>query len=138
MLGLWNMYGRVTAAARVGDATPSWTYGSSSWRAMDGSASNRVAFVQGLAEDPVSASLQVGFVSAAASPAIAIGLDSTNAPAGPVGPPGVAGATATYAGLVGTGLHALQALEASPAGNTIFYGSLYGSQIQALLALVRG
>lgn len=54
-IGLWNAYNRVLVEGQVQDAAASWTYATASWRNADGSASNRVTFVTGLAEDAWSA-----------------------------------------------------------------------------------
>lgn len=45
----WNCYNRVPKAMKKVDATASWTYTTTAWRAADGSASNGLALVCGLA-----------------------------------------------------------------------------------------
>lgn len=48
--GIWNAYNRVSARSISRDSNSSWVYGTATWRAADASNSNRVSYVDGLAQ----------------------------------------------------------------------------------------
>ncbi len=80
---LWNCYNRVSVSTFVQDSTNSWTYNSLTWRAPNGSATMRAAFIQGLAEDAFEASYKC-YSSNTLNNAnqrrfIGLGYDATNA-----------------------------------------------------------
>lgn len=54
---VWNYHNRVTRQLKVMESAASWTYSATAWRAANNSSSNRVDFVRGLNEEPVSATL---------------------------------------------------------------------------------
>jgi hypothetical protein len=81
-IGIWNAYNRVLTASRVQDSTASWTYGSTAVQNSHASATNRVSFVRGLAEDPVSASYSVPCIPGTSSDASAGIWDGTTVLAG--------------------------------------------------------
>lgn len=83
-LGVWNMYNRVDVVAQVQDSVDSYTYQTSTWRAPNGSTTNRVSFINGLAEDGAYAMRWQEATNSASSdiPAIGIGLDTTSTNAG--------------------------------------------------------
>lgn len=64
-LGVWNAYNRVLVRAYVQDSTASWTYSPATIRSANGSNSNRVNIIAGLAEDSaqVSYSSQIGIAT---------------------------------------------------------------------------
>lgn len=117
-LGVWNMYNRVEVTWNVQDSTDSWTYQSTTWRAMASSSSNRASFVRGLDEDGVIAMSNSWMTSTAAdNPVNGLGLDSTSAlatnAAPGVVPAGVLSAQGDtrYSGFPGLGFHYLQCIE---------------------------
>ena len=68
---------------RVLETTGSWAYNLATWRQANGAAGNQLDFVIGLPEVPVSVQAMAvyGNTSANRTGLIAIGLDSTTAPA---------------------------------------------------------
>jgi len=120
-LGVWNMYNRVDVAAAVQDTTDSWTYQSTTVRAMNNSNTNRVSFIRGLDEDGVFAQNSVMTGNSISDVGItAFGLDATNAIASKssVVDCMVVSSSAqintsmpSYSGLPGLGFHYLQCVE---------------------------
>lgn len=136
-LGVWNMYNRVRVSWNVQDDTTSWTYQSTTWRAMASSSSNRATFVRGLDEDSVSAHHNNWMVSTVSdNPVNGLGLDSTsalaaNASPGVVAAGGISGlGIAKYEGLPGLGLHYLQCIEkcSGVVAPCTFYGDGGGTE----------
>jgi hypothetical protein len=123
---LWNYYNRVVRYMEKYDASASWTYTSAAYRQANGSTANQLDYVCGVAEDCVSASVIASASNTAASTfiQIAVGVDSTTTPSGPLGRQGqpangvIQTATATYEGLPGVGRHFLTWLEYSAASGT--------------------
>jgi len=80
-LNVWNMYNRVDVATEVRDSTVTWTYTSAVWRSLNGSNTNRINFVSGLAEDGIlvtgNGRIQSGANLAASF--YGVGLDSNTA-----------------------------------------------------------
>ena len=147
--GVWNNYNRVLVSWNVQDTTDSYTYQSTTIRAMNGSNTNRATFVRGLDEDGVFCqnSQTIGTSASGDVPVISIGLDATNAFAAnaslgfqQTGSP-VANSTEThYSGLPGIGLHYLQCVEKCSAAVAAcqFYGDQGGTIIrQAFIGLAR-
>jgi len=126
ILGLWNAYNRVTVSAFNMDSTASWTYNSATWRAFNGSNSNRVTFVDGLQQSAVEANIRTTFWTIGATYfSMSVSVDSTSAPPTAWSLSGQNGAgnivlgdtyTETFAP-VGTGLHFVQAMEAELIGS---------------------
>ena len=115
---VWNMYNRVVGAPRVLDSGTSYTYNSTTLRAMRASNGNRISFLRGFDEDGVRAMLATSFSGGASGDyAFGINLDSTstldatcNLAYGSFGGLTAPGAN-TYAGLPGLGYHYLQCVE---------------------------
>lgn len=134
ILGLWNAYNRVTYSAMNRDTTVTWTYGSRIWTSLNGSASNRVSFVDGLGVSPVYGVLQnTNYATNGATAGVAINLDSTSAtPNASVrgsnaGVGGMVIATAYSEGFqpAGIGLHYIQAMQVDilNAGTATYIGA---------------
>ncbi|MGO7329206.1 hypothetical protein AB9E14_23800 [Rhizobium leguminosarum] len=81
-LPIWNMYNRVPIQAFNLSSTASHTYTSSTWRQYQGSANCAITFVQGLAEDNITAFVASKTQIAVSNGglAISVGLDSTTTP----------------------------------------------------------
>lgn len=78
---LWNMYNRVPRSLFVTDTTASWTYSTASWRQANGSTSDQVQVVVGLAGPAIH--LQADATrsnTSAAVGATGIGINSNSAP----------------------------------------------------------
>lgn len=147
---LWNQYNRVERSMNVIDTTNQWSYTTNAWRQANGNTANKVEFLVGSAEDPVSAILiqSMGYDPGSFSIS-GIGLDSLTARSGitAVGYNNNIAAislslTATYRGYPGVGYHYLAWLEhglGSPAGS-IFYGDNGESGIRqsGMTAAIRG
>ena len=148
-LGVWNNFNRVYVTWNVQDTTDSYTYQSTTIRAMNSSNTNRATFVRGLDEDGVFCqnSQTIGASASADVPVISIGLDATNAFAAnaslgfqQTGNP-VANSTQThYSGMPGLGVHYLQCVEkcSAAAAPCQFYGDQGGTIIrQAFIGTTR-
>lgn len=124
-LYLWNCYNRVRVAAVCRDSDDTWNYTTATWRAANGSNSNRITFFRGLNDGPVDVSYfaSSGNSTGGVSRWNGVGLDSTSAFSGL---PGIAaggsfstvGHVARFNGFAGLGLHYAQALERSTASGT--------------------
>ena len=83
IIGLWNAYNRVPFSALCQDSAATYGYGTNTWRAKDGSTSNRVSVVDGLGQSPITASSAQAvalFSTAVASDAsVGVVVDSTSA-----------------------------------------------------------
>ena len=73
-LGLWNQYNRIIVTLSEQDSTASWVYSTNAWRAVDGSANNRVTLVLGNREDSETASY---FVQETGGCTLGIDVNST-------------------------------------------------------------
>lgn len=144
VIGIWNMYNRVQVAPRVNDSTASWSYNSTTARAMNNSNGNRISMVRGLDEDGVLAVLQHTFSGGASGDyQLGVSLDSTStfSTAGCYGSFGTASAPAavTYAGLPGLGFHYLQCVErqVTTASAATGFGVLGSIQLHNFTAQLR-
>lgn len=118
---VWNMHHRVPRPMRVWDTTDTWTYSTATLRQANGSTANQLAFVRGVNEDAASASVSANVVNSTSSVRyvrVAVGLDSTTAPASDSNvSSGACTDTVTpallcnYTGLPGLGYHYLAWLE---------------------------
>jgi hypothetical protein len=131
-LYLWNCYNRVAATGVSRDSTDSWTYSTAAWHSYNTSATNRVSYVVGLADDPIFVLFNSVCSAAAGESGITgVGIDSTGAISGctmyaqglaVTGGPPLAGSP-WYAGQPGIGYHFAQALEyGNGVGAQTFYG----------------
>jgi hypothetical protein len=127
------------------DATNTWTYGTATWRPANNDTGNRVAYVQGVAETPITASVACGiFPPTGSSGSVGIGIDATNADSSVLRyqPPAntTSNAMADYLGYPGIGYHYIQWLEyarLNGGGNTTFIGDNgIVTQQSGLLAMV--
>ncbi len=142
LLNVWNMYNRFDVAARVEDTFTSTTFAAGT-APFNGSTNNRVSYVVGLAEDPVSA-VGSGYIvpPSSAQAGIGQGFDSTsvNSALGQVAysSGGTVGFGLTSTGSFNViGFHYIQALQTSTAAGANAYGSGVGLGINAGL-IVRG
>jgi hypothetical protein len=131
---MWNYYNRVSVTTIVTDSAASWTYTGATVHTSNSSVGNRISFVNGFAEDGISASFlqQINAPSGGAG-FIGLGLDTTTVfdkygAVSAVGS-GIAltpSVTITYAPQLGG--HFVQALEAADGVNTatFFAGNRYG------------
>jgi len=132
---LWNYYNRVVRILRVRDTTDSWTYAVAAYRSWNNSTANRVEFVRGLDEDPVTLRF-TGFSTTAGGVAggVGIGLGSTSS-----------NSAFTYNYLINTvatmiqaeyrdipalGYNYLQLLEFASGATVTFYGDLGVAYLQ--------
>jgi hypothetical protein len=128
ILGVWNMYNRIDVCAMVRDSTNSWTYSTASFRSANNSTTNRITYVQGWAEDDLTACYSCPCISGASSnyASVGIGVDSTSATSGSIGTQGdnvtPQSFSAHYMGNPGIGRHYFQALEYSSSGASTFFG----------------
>jgi hypothetical protein len=123
-LGVYNAYNRLPITAAAMDSTSSWTYGTSTERPADNSTSNRITFLDGLAQSNFTASYSVAMANSSTGNAIiGIGLDSTtsiNVPWAQTGGTFLLNPTATIASYPLLGLHYVQAMEDVFAGTETF------------------
>lgn len=137
ILGLYNAYNRIKATAICRDNTTSWTYATASWRASDNSSSNRISFVDGLAQSPIVAQFtQVNTTSTSANNvAIGTNLDSTTSTPKAVGAQGstaVISVTAKEPYLPVLGFHYVSAVEYTTAATSTYYGFINNNQYHGL------
>jgi len=113
--GVWNAYNRRLVSTLVGDSAASWTYGSTTWRAANNSATIRASLVVGLNEDVVIATYYGQVIPGTSQVATSgVGLDVTNAATGVRGQNSAGGQVptpASYRGTIGIGFHFFSALE---------------------------
>lgn len=123
---VWNAYRRVIKNFLIKDTTDSWTYTTSAWRSLNGSAANRVNFVVGLNEELLSMNGAVNINGGAGY--IGFCLDNTNtnnASLFTIGS-GYIPSIAWYNAYPGIGFHFLQMVEYS-SSTTTFYGDAGGA-----------
>jgi hypothetical protein len=141
VISVWNAYNRVDVRGLVADSTDSWTYGSGSFRAANGSSTLRASFVQGLAEDGWESRYEAAANGGGSSgiAVVAVGLDSTTS---------ASGSTRQFVSLGNVlafcvasrrdqallGWHYHQALENNVTATVTFYGDNAGSTVQSGLA----
>ena len=80
-LGLYNAYNRVLITAIEQDSTANWNYATSTARPTNNSTSNRISWLDGLAQSSVAFSGHVAAFISASTPAVVIwvNVDSTSA-----------------------------------------------------------
>lgn len=121
VLGLYNAWNRVRLIGRSQESTANWTYNSATVRNANNSASNRVTWIDGLAQSPVEAR---AFGYTAAQGVIGVGINSTSAFGGVMAYANAGGSMTAADSLTALGLNFAQALEASASGTVTFYGNL--------------
>lgn len=125
-LGVYNAYNRIRTMSFSADNTASWSYASTTWRAWNGNVSNRISYVDGLAQSPLMAHAMM--VSGAGYLCVGVNRDAT------VGAPVSTlelGAGTTSAGGAGMtepfppslGFHYMQAMESAASGTGTPQGS---------------
>lgn len=136
---VWNYYNRVERQMQVLDTTDSWSYSTATVRQARATATNQISYIQGVAEDAVSARV-IGMASTSASTArtvtVGIGVDSTTAGINSPFMVFVAGIISSgvmeYVGYPGVGQHDLVWLEAGAGADTqTWYGDNGGAVIQS-------
>lgn len=141
---LWNAYNRRMISTFTRDTTSSWTYSTTTIRALNASNGNRASFVCGLDEEAVRVDLAVN-IGAPASPSgaagyVALGLDSTTAAATEAwfAGHGIASALlvciSSYVGRPGQGFHFVQALDDVTGSTFTFYGNTNMSMVGTFAA----
>jgi hypothetical protein len=140
VIGIWNAYNRVKTSALNRDSNSGWTYSTSStWRAADGSNSNRISWLDGLQQTPVKAGYQVLFQVSANDTAALVGVNLNSTSAAPNLQAGATTPVSTYFNTqIGgeenfppqLGLNYIQAMEMYESSGTVsFYGAPYESLI---------
>lgn len=133
-IGLWNAYNRVVVRGQVRDSSATdWSYGAAAWRAANGSATARVTFVTGLAEDAWRADYDaIGYFNTTSYSTVGLGLNTTTAPTGITGylnANNVPSLAAGHAVVQTLGANYLSAIEYVAGGTTKFIaGSTTGVQ----------
>jgi hypothetical protein len=127
LFSVWNCYNRVRVYSRSSDDTDTWSYGSQTWRASNGSNNMRASFVSGLAEDAFSARFS-SFLQTSGSGfgnLIGVAFDVTNALSGTPGCLFGSSVSGTFTGEHSTtalGFHFFQAIESAGGALQTFYG----------------
>lgn len=134
---LWNNNNRVSRRLQRTESTATWTYSTATWRQANGSASNQLQVVTGVAEDNIDITVFGACAVATGTMnygAVGVGLDSTSSPTG-LQAPGTAGrdpgfytsAEAAYRDVPAAGRHFFAWLEyASTAGGTMSWAGATG------------
>ncbi len=141
---VWNTYNRKPATVQISDTNATWTASSSTVGPVDGLASNRLSYIQGLDEDPINAKIGYSsYVSATGRAFVGIGIDSTTVMSGMRVPTQTANTSAivpgvnSYLGKPGLGFHFVQALQRpSASGTTTFEGSAGSSDQQGCMQII--
>lgn len=125
-LHVFNAYNRHTINAFTQDSVASWTYGTATWQALNASNTNRISYIDGLAECDVRADLYCVATTAATVHSFGIVRDSIVA--APVAAAstanGTTSATAWDSFAPSLGYHYLQAMEYDAGGGgSTMYGS---------------
>lgn len=134
--GVWNYNNRVSVATAVKDTTDSWTYGTATWRAVNNSATNRVSFVTGVAEDSVNAeylAISLSNGSVYASTGIALNATNTFDVTGSFNSISTHAQSTYYVGTPAAGYNYLQATEYATGANITYYGDAGTAYIQSAL-----
>lgn len=140
MFGVWNMYNRVNVKTTVEDTFTSATVTFGSIVAFNAAGvgsglNNRVSYVQGLAEDTVSANaFGTGNAGASAFIVMALGHDSTSVITGinTVSANTLVGALAAGASVnTDVGFHFFQALQTASTANGTIYGAGFGLNVHS-------
>lgn len=137
--GIWNAYNRAPLYLKGGDPTASWTYNSSTVRAANGDATNKVTTFCGLAEEIYDLGfnqlLRNVVVGQTGQQTIGVGVNSTTTYTGQTGSIYVSNsattegnqlvAVARYLAAPSLGINDIQALESTPTntGTETFYGT---------------
>jgi hypothetical protein len=128
-LALYNAYNRVLVRGFNQDSTSSWTYSTATWRASNNSTSNRINWVDGLAQSQIDIGFnQMTSTAGGATANNGVGIDSTTGPltASSYGVNNAAstlGAIARGTSLPLLGFHFAQALEISSGATSTYYGA---------------
>lgn len=131
LIGIWNAYNRVVVTALSRD-TASFTYATSAWTTLHSSTTNRVSWVDGLAQSPARAQLSysIGGSGGSATGAIGIDFDSVSAtPGGITSGSELASSTsassfASAASFANFGLNYAQAMMICVSAANCIYGSI--------------
>jgi uncharacterized protein DUF5907 len=141
ILGLYNAYNRVRVAALCRDNATSWTYSTATWQALHANNSNRVSYVDGLAQSTVEGFLTVLITNATGSSgSIGMSLDSTSANPQVAGTCAITNATSQSTSVEdrfapALGLHFIQAQEAANTGSSITFNGAAASPTRQWEAL---
>ena len=129
---VWNAQHRMPRSMRAIETADSWTYTLATYRQANANAANQLAYVVGLAEDMIEATVHAirGGTAANINAIAGIGIDSTTTQGASVfgtnattATVGVGVSHAQYRGIPGLGYHFLAWLEYSQAsGTTTWYG----------------
>lgn len=135
VIGIYNIYNQQIAASLCTDSTSSWTYATNSWRPLNNSVSNRVTFVDGLAQIMSRSTLGMTAKVGVATDGAQIGALINSIAATPtmrsiINPNDITGfyyfsVRENFNPILG--LNFLQAMENSPNGTTSTFGN-FGTQ----------
>lgn len=106
IIGIWNMFNRVSVGGNVGDSTASWNYSTTTVRPANGSATARVSFVSGLALESSRAKYTASAGSVGSTISAGVGYNTSTAFSGIV--PWVSLLSSTYDSA--SGEHAVRAI----------------------------
>lgn len=142
VLGVWNMFNRVDVWTQVRDSTNTWT-GGSGIGAANGSSTNRVSFISGIALDAVISHYHVSAYNTTDYSACGIGYDSTSSFSGLAGiaKPSDSGEYVQIAAAYGAadiGFHYMQALDYQIGGGTVNYAGDLGTGGRFMALTVTG
>lgn len=141
VLGVWNAYNRVRVTAYNRDDTSNWTYGTASWRAADNSTLNKISFLDGLQQSPVTGDYSVMTATTVDTVGAYIGLNidaTTNTPnIAAAAESATSETSASQPDVAETfypvlGLHYIQAVEYATGASAQFFGSNASQQVMTL------
>jgi hypothetical protein len=141
VVGVYNAYNRIRTTAYCRDKTSNWTYGTTSWRAADNSTSNKITFLDGLQQSPVTGDYSVLALTTVNTVGAFIGLNidsstttpdiaSETASAASESSASQSNVTETFYPVLG--LHYIQAVEYASGSSAQFFGLNSSQQLMAL------
>lgn len=142
--GIWNAYNRLPIYLKAGDSTASWSYGTATFRASNGSSANSLTVLSGLAEEVYdlrfkqntsctvfqTQTIGIGYNSAVTASGMT-GVQSLSASGG-VLVLGISPTIAEFAAAPALGINTVTALEKGGAGGSAFFGTESGMLLSAL------
>ncbi len=133
----WNNYNRQTRFLKIVEATTSWTYNSTSYRAANNSAANAYTYVTGVLSTILIAEVTGIASGSSGGGVLGVGIDSVTATSAILHATIDTSATlaimmwSNYKGYPGLGFHTITWLEATNGTTTTFYGNAGSGRTQS-------
>jgi len=126
---VWNYYNPVKRKLKVTESTDSWSYGTATWRAVNGSSSNSFQYVCGMGDALLSVNAHILGIGSGSegTGSTGVGIDSTSTNSADIyggnqSSAQAVGTEATYENYPGLGFHQIYWLEYVNGASATFYG----------------